>query len=175
MENQDDAKKRLAKGCGFSALTAVIIAVLVFMAVCVITYILPRQYEGRLTFAGASSQPKEIVYEKLVENLGLERRWNLSRNEALVEIERAFSFSRDELLGNQLVVLRTDKDEAAELANTWGTLAGVEVKQRAEPNPSPAYPNIPMNLAAGLLAAIALALPPAGLVLWLTLKATKSA
>ena len=173
MENKDDAKKRLAKGCGFSALTAAVIAMLVFMTVCVITYIVPRQYEARLAYAGASDAPKATVYGELVENLRLERRWGVSHDDAINEIDRSFSFSGDELLGKQLIVLRTDKDEAAELANMWGGVTGVEMKQRAEGSLTPAYPDIRKNLAGGLLAAIALALPPAGIVLWLTLARAK--
>ena len=169
MKNQDGAKKRLATGCGFSALTAFVIGAIVFMTVCVITYVSPRQYEGRLVFAGASGQPEKMVYEKIVDKLGLEQRWGLSRDEALAEIDRSFAFSGDALLGKQLVVIRTDKGEAAELANAWGSIAEVEVKQQAEQSPAPAYPDIRKNLMVGILAAIALALPPAGLVLWLSL------
>ena len=120
---------------------------LVFMTACVVTYILPRKYEGRVQLQ-IESDNQEIVMtrnqpgsfgrmdprfietefkiiesnatlEKVIERLGLIQRWGLSSKlEAIGELKK--SLNTDEVRGTSLidiVVLRTDKDEAAEIAN----------------------------------------------------------
>ncbi len=164
MVNQDDAKKRLTKGCCFSALIAGAIFGLVFITVCVITYIQPRIYEGRVVYD--SNTPPEEVASLLVESLGLEQRWTLNQDRAVIELKKSMRFEGE----RELVVSRTDPDEAAEIANAWAKAAKVAVAQPAEANPAPSQPDIQRNLLAGLLAGLALGIPPAGLVLLLVAK-----
>ena len=120
---------------------------LVFMTACVVTYILPRKYEGRVQLQ-IENDTQEIVMtrnqpgsfgrmdprfietefkiiesnktlEQVIERLGLIQRWGLSSKlEAIGELKS--SLNTDEVRGTSLidiVVQRTDKDEAAEIAN----------------------------------------------------------
>ena len=121
---------------------------LVFMTACVVTYILPRKYEGRVQLQiedngtdiiltkgqpgsyGGRMDPRFVetefkiiesnaTLEKVIERLGLIQQWGLtSKLEAINELKK--SLKSDEVRGTTLidiVVLRTDKDEAAEIAN----------------------------------------------------------
>ncbi|MDG2123104.1 MAG: polysaccharide biosynthesis tyrosine autokinase [Verrucomicrobiales bacterium] len=121
---------------------------LVFMTVCVVTYVLPKEYEGRVRLeiardikplemnrqnevgSWASRDPQfvqtqfqiissKMTLQKVVEDLGLVQKWGKSESDVIADLRRSMEF--DEIRGTELIdikVYRQDNEEASQIANS---------------------------------------------------------